>query len=427
VAKIVLQTFGSLGDLHPTLALAIELKARGHDVTIATHEIYRLKVRRERLGFQPMPPDFAQGDDLEEMYRRTMDGAKGSEYVLRHLCLPSTHLQFDALVKVARGADLLVAHPLGYATPVVAEHLGIPWVSTALQPMILFSTLDPSVYPTAPWATPLLRMSPALGRLFFKMGRAQTRGWMKPVDDLRKAVGLPPARAHPAFEGMISPLLHLCLFSGALAESQADWPRSAVQTGFLFYDKDEDGSSMPQGLVEYLDAGPPPVVFTLGSSAVMVAGNFYWTSARAAAALGRRAVLLIGRDPRNRWPDPWPGDVGVFEYAAYSQLFPRAAAIVHQGGAGTTAQALRAGRPMIVVPFAHDQPDHAARIVRRGLGRTIPRFGYDEERVTRTLRAVLEDREMAERAEAAGRRVRAEIGAQSAADAVESALVRARA
>jgi rhamnosyltransferase subunit B len=419
MARIVLQAFGSLGDLHPTLAIALELKARGHQVTVATHEVYRFKVRRERLGFHPTPPNFAELGDQAEMYRRTMDGARGSEYVLRELCLPYTHAQYDALAAAAEGADLLVAHPIGYAAPVVAERLGIPWVSTALQPLVLFSALDPSVYPTAPWATPLLRRSHLLARVFFRLGRLQTRPWMKPVDRLRKEVGLPPARGHPAFEGMVSPLLHLCLFSGALAEPQADWPKSSLQTGFAFYDKDEDGSSMPPGLAEFLDAGPPPIVFTLGSSAVMAAGDFYRASAQAAHRLGHRAVLLVGRDPRNLEQGALPKDCAAFEYAAFSQLFPRAAAIVHQGGAGTTAQALRAGRPMVVVPFAHDQPDHAARIERRGLGRTIARSHYDTERVVRVLGGVLADTAMAERAEAAGRRVRSEDGTKAAADAME--------
>lgn len=425
MARIVLQAFGSLGDLHPTLAIALELKARGHQVTVATHEVYRFKVRRERLGFHPTPPDFTQFGDPDEMYRRTMDGLHGSEYVLRELCLPFTSAQYHALAAAVEGADLLVAHPIGYAAPVVAERLGIPWVSTALQPMVLFSALDPSVYPTASWATPLLRRSHRLARVFFTLGRLQTRSWMAPVDRLRKEVGLPPAHGHPAFEGMVSPLLHLCLFSGVLAEPQADWPRSAVQTGFAFYDKDEDGSSMPPGLPEFLDAGAPPIVFTLGSSAVMVAGDFYKASAEAAHRLGRRAVLLVGRDPRNLEHGVLPEDCAAFAYAAYSQLFPRAAAIVHQGGAGTTAQALRAGRPMVVVPFAHDQPDHAARIERRGLGRTIARSSYTAGRVESVLRSVLADQGMAERAEAAGCRVRSEDGAQAAALAIEAALGRA--
>ena len=179
---------------------------------------------------------------------------------------------------------------------------------------------------------------------------------------------------------------------------------------------------MPPGLAEFLDAGPPPIVFTLGSSAVLTAGRFYEESAEAARRLGRRAVLLIGRDPRNLPRGKLPDGVGAFEYAAHSALFPRAAAIVHHGGAGTTAQAMRAGKPMVVVPFAHDQPDHAARIVRRGLGVALARKRYEAASAQRALSQVLDDRAMAERAEAVGARVRAEHGARIAADALEAVL-----
>ena len=108
--RIVFHSFGSLGDLHPTLAIALELEARGHDVVVATHEMYRARVERERLGFHPVPPDFADLGDLDELFRRSMDGGKGSEFVLRKMVLPWTRAQFDALVEAARGADLL-GHP----------------------------------------------------------------------------------------------------------------------------------------------------------------------------------------------------------------------------------------------------------------------------------------------------------------------------
>ena len=420
--RVVLQAFGSLGDLHPTMAVGLALKARGHEVTVVTHEQYRLKVRRERLGFEPMPPDFGgEGVDVEELYRKTMDGARGSEFVMRELCLPHVRGQYDALARGAASADVIVAHPLGYVAPLAAEKLGIPWVSTALQPLIQWSATDPSVYPNAPWVTPILRLSPVFGRLFVALGRAQTRSWMAPVHALRKDLGLPPADKHPMFEGMVSELLHLCLFSRVLAEPQADWPRSSVQTGFAFYDRGDDGAMMPPGLAEFLDAGPPPIVFTLGSSAVMVAGGFYRAAAEAARRLGRRAVLLVGRDPRNAL-DGLPEGVAAFEYAAYSELFPRAAAIVHQGGAGTTAQALRAGKPMLIVPFAHDQPDHAERIVRRGLGLQLERSAVTPERMSPRLERLLGDPGIAKRAAAAGTQVRAEDGAAAAAGAIEAAV-----
>src|SRR6185436_6166855 len=119
------------------------------------------------------------------------------------------------------------------------------------------------------------------------------------------------------------------------------------------------------------------------------AGDFYQQSAAAAAELGQRAVLLIGRDPRNAPREPLPDGVQAAGYAPFSELFSRASAIVHQGGVGTTAQALRAGRPMLFVPFAHDQPDNAARVIRLGVARQIDRQQYRAKKVAAELRKLL--------------------------------------
>jgi UDP:flavonoid glycosyltransferase YjiC (YdhE family) len=163
-------------------------------------------------------------------------------------------------------------------------------------------------------------------------------------------------------------------------------------------------------------------VFTLGSSAVVIGGDFYVESAEAARRLGRRAVLLVGKEGWNQLPHPLPEGVLACEYAPHGELFPHAAAIVHQGGVGTTGQALRAGHPMLVVPFAHDQPDNAFRVARRGVGRVLPRNRYQAARVVRELRLLLETPSYAARAAEVGRQVRAENGVETACNALEGCL-----
>ena len=238
---------------------------------------------------------------------------------------------------------------------------------------------------------------------------------------LRAELGLPPG-VNPMFEGQHSPGLVLALFSGLLGAPQPDWPPNTRVTGFLFYDRLEKGQGLSVELARFLDAGPPPIVFTLGTSAVMNAGNFYVESAAAAKELGRRAVLLVGLDLGNLPPGALPAGVAAFDYAPFSELFPRAAAIVHQGGAGTTAQAMRAGRPMLVVPFAHDQQDNAARVERLGIARQVGRTKYTARRVAAELRALLEDGRYAAKAEEVGRRIRSEDGVAAACDAIEQRL-----
>lgn len=146
--------------------------------------------------------------------------------------------------------------------------------------------------------------------------------------------------------------------------------------GYAAYDSDQGGPSvLPPALEAFLAGGPAPLVFTLGSAAVNIPGRFYRESLAAARRLGRRAVLLVGPDG-----DPsvaeGAADAVALAYAPYSLLFPRSAAIVHQGGVGTTQQALRSGRPQLVVPHLGDQFDNGARVARLGVGATLAREAY---------------------------------------------------
>ncbi len=210
------------------------------------------------------------------------------------------------------------------------------------------------------------------------------------------------------------------MFSRLLAAPQPDWPPHSVSTGFPFYDQDGE-AGLSADLLCFLDAGPPPIVFTLGSSAVKDAGLFYEQSATAAKMLDCRAVLLVGKDTQNR-PRELPNGVAAFDYAPFSELFPRAAAIVHQGGIGTTAQAMRSGRPMLVMPYAHDQPDNAYRVTKLGIARTIPRRKYTAERAAVELRELLENPVYARRASEIGEKMRQEDGVRAACEALEEVL-----
>ena len=254
-----------------------------------------------------------------------------------------------------------------------------------------------------------------------RLSRRVVRSWSEPALKLRAELGI-PAGPDPIFEGQHSPDLVLALFSPVFGPPQPDWPSQAHTTGFVYYDRLEKSKGLPPELAQFLDAGPPPIVFTLGSSAVMDARDFYLESARAAAELGRRAILLVGNDPANAAAASPSAGIISAEYAPYSELFPRAAAIVHQGGAGTTAQALRAGRPMLVMPFAHDQHDNARCVVRLGVGREIGRDQYRSGRPAAALRDLLDDPGYAARAEDVGRQIRSEDGVTTACDLIERQL-----
>ena len=422
-AHFLLTTFGSYGDLHPYIAVGIGLRDRGHRVTIATSENYRAKVEGEGLGFHAVRPDLSPLLDQPESIARAFHPRRGSEYIMRQLFLPSLEHSCEDLMRIAPQADLLVGHAIAFATPTVAEALRKRWISVALQPMVFLSIFDPPVISGLPFAQLLARLGPRFWRRWNQFVKAIVRKWGQPLNEFRSRLGLTPL-PNPLLDDMFSPFGTQAWFSSVIAKPQADWPANTAVTGFPFYDKREPGLGMSAELERFLEAGPAPVVFTLGSSAVFAAGRFFEESARAAERLGIRAVLLAGTDARNRPRWTLPGSIAVAEYAPYSELFPRAAAVVHQGGIGTTAQVIRAGRPMLVAPFSHDQPDNAARMVRLGAARVLALKSYRAERVARELQPILQNREYMNAAMRAARTIAAEDGVRAACDGLEAALAR---
>jgi UDP:flavonoid glycosyltransferase YjiC (YdhE family) len=420
--RIILTTIGSMGDLHPFIAIALGLKSRGHQAVVATGECYREKVEALGLGFHPLRPDSTFVADPVAM-RRIMDFRLGSIHVLRETILPALRQTYEDTLAAADGADLLVSHPLTFATRLVSEARGIPWASTTITPLVFGSAYDPPALPGIPDLSPHLRF---LGPWFWvplrRILTRATRVWARPLDRLRAEIGLPPAADNPLVDGH-SPALVLTLFSRRLADKQPDWPPQTIHTGFPFYDGD-GAAGLPPELARFLDDGPPPVVFTLSISAATVAGPFFKHSVTAAERLGRRAVLIVGKAGRDELGS-LPEGVAAFEYAPFSELFPRAAAVVHAGGIGTTGLAMRSGRPMLVVPHAHDQPDNGHRLARLGIARVLWPRRYTPARVAAELGRLFDDPAVSRRAEQVAEEVRREDGVKAACDALETLLEKA--
>ncbi len=416
--RVVLSNIGTYGDTNPLIAIALELKRRGHAPVMALPNVYRPKIAPLGLEFRAVRPDIdPTNTKLVEMI---YDVKRGTETGLREFLFPVLRETYDDLLDAATKptrADLLLLGELNYAGPVVAEATGIPWASYVLAPFSFFSAYDPPVLPPYPRLARADK-APGMGRAMRRLARFVTRKWPDPIYELRAELGLPRGR-NPLFDGKHSPYLVLALFSRVLGTAKKDWPEQTLITGFCFYDADAGNAALPAQLQEFLAEGAPPVVFTLGSAAVLAAGPFYELSASAAIKLGIRAVLLIGNDPRNRPQQELPATICVAEYAPYSGLFPRVKMAVHQGGVGTTAQCLRAGLPMLIMPYSHDQPDNARRMQRLGVARVIQRSAYKPWRVARRVRAMLADPELEARARAVAEEVAREDGVKTACDALE--------
>ncbi len=418
MSKIVITTIGSLGDLHPQIAIALELRKRGHNIIFVAQSGYQAKIEALGFEFHRLRPDSSAMADPQEM-ARMMDLKTGSEYIVRQWLMPNLRDTYTDLMASAKDADLIIAGEIVYPARLVAEKLRIPWATSLLQPIAFFSTYDPSVIPLFPLLAKLQGLGHGFNVLVNQLLKTITKSWTAPIHQFRKELELPALPGNLLIDNKCSPYLVLALFSSVLAQPQPDWPKNTIVTGFTFYDGDRSTAEFPQALQGFLKTGEPPIVFTLGSAAVLTPGNFYLESIAAAKQLKRRAILLIGENPP---PVNLPAEIIAIDYLPYSQIFPYACAIVHQGGIGTTAQALRAGVPTLIMPYSHDQPDNAARVEQLGTSRTIHRQQYTAARVAKELQELLGNSKYADRAAEIGRVLQLENGVKVACDAIEKQL-----
>jgi rhamnosyltransferase subunit B len=421
--RILITTFGSLGDIHPYVAVALELQRRGHQPCIASFDLHRAAVEAAGVAFHPVRPGLEVFGSLETVARRLFGSLRGPEYMIREIFMRHLHESYLDTAAAARGADLMLTHPLTFSARLVAEQQGLPWISTVLAPLNLFSALEPPLYPAGAWLQALRGLGVGPYRLTFGALKRLTRHWEAPLRRYRGALGLPPQRGMAQFEGQFSSRLNLALFSPLLSAPVADWPAHTLICGFPRYDGNaSDGETAD--LQRFLDAGEAPIVFALGSAAVMIAGDFWRHAASAAQALGRRAILLTGRTAQPQ--AAWPAHVYAVPYLPYSAVFPRAAAVVHQAGVGTLAQALAAGRPQLIVPVAFDQFDNAQRAQRLGVARVLPFRQVSTQRLAAQLQALFDAPACAQRATTVAAALGQENGAARAADAIEGVLAGAR-
>jgi UDP:flavonoid glycosyltransferase YjiC (YdhE family) len=416
---IVLSTFGSLGDINPFIALALGLQQRGYQAVIATIPFYRDYVADAGLPFYPIRPDLSPED--KDLLRRAMHPRKGPAFILKNIVLPYIHESYADINAAVQKADALITHPLSFAGHIVVEKNNLPWISVVLAPSTLFSAYDMPVLPGVSFTTILEKMGPAANRLFIRWVKCVSHIWCRPIYRLRKSVGLGPGE-HPIFNAQYSPMLVLAMFSDLLARPRPDWPPNTRITGYAFYDTEVEQRDSFSQLESFLNDGPPPLVFALGSVAVYRAGDFYREAVKVAAMMGRRAVLVLGKDTDNLPAEKLPPEIIAIDYTPYSKLFPKAAAIVHQGGIGTTGQALKSGKPSLVVPFAHDQPDNARRLERLGMSRTLSLKRCTAYAMARALEKLLGDEKIILRADIVGEKVSSKDGVAVACDAIEAVI-----
>jgi UDP:flavonoid glycosyltransferase YjiC (YdhE family) len=420
MARILLTTFGSSGDLNPFLAIGLGLRARGHQVTFAVERGFQPQV--ETLGFPVAPltgdAEAALMHHAETLVSRATPFAS-LRVLMNDVILPSLRPKIAELRAACAEADVMVAPPQQIAASFVADLTAIPWVSLVLSPVHI-----PSAY-LEPQPTPVpipQALQPLANRMAWAVGMAGVRRiFDTPVNRVRAEYGLAPRR-NMAQVGNLSHQLTAAAISPAYVPRPPDWPSWVHQTGFCFWDTPNNWQE-PSDLTAFLAGERPVVALSSGSMSDKVGGAFdtMYHTGIAAIRQARARTLLIGAPPE-ALPHPLPDDVYALAYAPFSQVYPRCAAVIHHGGMGTVAQSLRAGVPALVVPWGVDQFFTGAQLARVGAGRWLGRSSFTVPRATREIAALLEDPSYRKRAHSIAQQIAAEDGVAAFADLLEKTL-----
>lgn len=407
--------FGSAGDLHPFLRVARTLQSRGHRVVFFTNA-YLLDGLRDS-GLELV------GLGSHEHYQRIIANPdlwhprRGMGVVLADYA--DLLLEFEQAVRARVGdtPGVIVAHPLSVAGAVMARERGLATkvVSMHLAPSTLRTCHDPlriGDVAIARWVPKRWRRA---------LWRAVDRRWIDPVaavpmNRARATLDLPPVHGSYVPHLQDAPDLTVTLFPAWFAPGMPDWPQPRIEAHFPLYDARANEPMSPD-LQAFLAAGPAPIVCTAGT-ANRHTHRFYDGALAACAALGARAIVLTA--DRSQLPATLPATVHWQPYVPLATLLPHARLLVHHGGIGTVAEALRAATPQVAVPFAWDQFDNAARVEELGVGRAVKAARLDPQRLAAAMRELLAAPSVAARCREISGRFAADGGLDAICEQVEA-------
>lgn len=429
MAKILLHTLGSSGDFNPFMALALELRRRGHTIHWAVGETFAQKAKVQ--GFEATVAGKEPDWDSDVMRRMlTAHTTDPVQIIFRELLIPEIVPATEALEPLVRDADLFLSHTIQLAAPAVAERTGTPWISASAATMIHETGLYPP--PGVAW-----KGCPAwLSRLGWLAGHHIFDG----MDELAAAeyrkLGVAP-RSKVIAGGAYSRLLTLGLWSPSFFPRPADWPEWFQVGGYARWDgagpaTDCAPSSLGQGAFGEGKRGKegeansaPTILFTLGSSVVNHPGEFWATALQTLAQTNWNGVLL-GAPEELPIPSDLRERVQIIRYAPYAELFPKMNAVVHQGGVGTTQTACYYGIPALIVPRGFDQFENAAHLQREGWGLRLMPTDFSAHSLRIRLERLLGSADIQAKIGALSRRMQVEPGVEHSADLVEAALASSR-
>jgi rhamnosyltransferase subunit B len=334
--------------------------------------------------------------------------------ILRHM-RPTYELVREWTAPGSR--DLIVAPAAAFGARIARERLGVPLVTTHLQPIALRTLHDQPGASVPVWFKPLL---PPLRKawLSFLDSRILGPAILPEVNAFRAELGLTPLD-RPFGDWIHSPDVVLGLFPEWFAPRQPDWPRQLRLTGFPMYDEADVAEVSPR-VDEFLRRAAPPILFTQGTG-MLDTRRFFEESIRAAESIGRRSLLVTRTT--TQIPQSLPDSAIHVDFVPYSVVLPRTCAFVHHGGVGTMAQGLRAGVPQLITPFNFDQPDNASRLARLGTGDVIRPTSYNATRAAAKLQRLIASPEVQLACRSVKERFKGVDSIGDACDVIEKASV----
>jgi rhamnosyltransferase subunit B len=388
--EVLIITFGSSGDLLPLLSIAHGLKARGHDVSFAGSSKFAQPVGASGFDFNSVfdaarvqiPAEDARQWDLNRIW------ALGWEKVMAPAMRPTYELILEK-----RRPCVVLAHWVAFGARLAAEKLGAPLCTVYFSPEVL-NACDTT------------------GNRWRRFSEDEVFGPL--LNEYRKELGLPPVQ-RIASEWLHSPTRGLALFPEWFCARRACWPAQATTTGFITFD--EHLASTPDESIEaFLDGGEAPIVFTPGTG-MPKAADFFRESLTSCASMGMRAILLTPH--RSQLPPDLPDWALHVDYVPLNRILGRTAALVHHGGIGTCAQAIRTATPQLVAPIKGDQFDNAQHVRTLGVGVSVPMKEYEQKIVTRELTQLLDTAAVRESCSELASRFARQTSLQKACEVIE--------
>lgn len=382
---IMLTPVGSAGDNFPFIGLGAELARRGHRVSVVTSDHYAslcaaCGVELISIGTEE---EFRKIISNPEIWHPT----RGFATVLSMIGEQNARV-FEVVAKRREanpGSTVVVAHTLDFASRALSEKFAMPLVTAHLQPSIMRTVHElPTMNGRANYSWLPRWVKRVVWRMADRMMLDKHAG---PVANaMREKVGLGPVKR--IFRDYIhSPLLSLGLWPEWFAAAQPDYPPQFKLTGFPLFDANS-AEAVAADVLAFMDAGDAPIVFTPGSANVH-AGEFFQASVEALRQIKRRGMLLTRH--AEQVPGNLPEGVAHFPFAPLSRILSQCAGLVHHGGIGTTAAALAAGIPQVIMPLSHDQPDNAARVEELGVGASLFPKAFTGPRLAKVLAKLLAD------------------------------------